>query len=87
MSYNCTANGAPDNVHVWTIDGIEIANNEEYTINTIMSDVSSFSELTILSVDAATNQGTFYCNVTNLGGSGEGELLVTGIIMQYCENQ
>ena len=78
VSYNCTANGAPDNVNVWMINGIEIANNAEYTINNTISDLSSFSELTILSVDAVTNQGTFYCVVTNLGGSSEDKLLVTG---------
>ena len=79
VSYNCTANGAPDNVHVWMINGIEIANNEQYTINTIISDLSSFSELIILSVDAAKDQGTIHCKVSNLGGSGEDEILVTGI--------
>ena len=78
VSYNCTVNGAPDNVHVWMINGIKIANNEQYTINTIISDLSSFSELIILSVDAAKNQGTIHCKVSNLGGSGEDEILVTG---------
>ena len=78
VTYNCTAQGEPSNVHVWMLNGMIIEDDNEYNITTEVLDTSSSSELTILNVNAAIHQGRYNCIVSNLGGFGENDILVTG---------
>ena len=79
VSYTCSAYGGPDNIFEWMINGMTIENNMQYTINTVVTSLtSSLSELTVISVNPAADQGSYSCSVSNAGGSGEDSIIVTG---------
>ena len=78
VSYNCTAEGGPNNAYTWIINGEIINDDDQYDIETIVLDIFSSSVLTVISVDAARDQGTYRCIVSNIGGTGEDSLNVTG---------
>ena len=79
LNLTCTAEGGPDNVHVWSLDGIKLQDGDyDITIVTNVYSTSSESILMISSVDASVHKGLYECNVTNVGGSGNDTFLVTG---------
>ena len=81
VKYNCTAEGGPNNTYIWMKNGVAINDDDHHDIETIVLDTFSSSVLTVISVDAARDQGTYRCNVSNIGGTGEDSLYVTGIII------
>ena len=79
LNLTCTAEGGPDNVLMWSLDGIELKDGKyDVTIVTNVYSTSSESILMISSVDASVHKGLYECNVTNVGGSGNNSFLVTG---------
>ena len=78
VKYNCTAEGGPNNTYIWMKNGVIIDDDNRHNIETIVLDTFSSSVLTVISVDAARDQGTYRCNVSNVGGTGEDSLNVTG---------
>ena len=78
VKYNCTAEGGPNNTYIWMKNGVTIYDDDQHNIETIVLDTFSSSVLTVISVDAARDQGTYRCNVSNVGGTGKDSLNVTG---------
>ena len=80
VSYTCPAYGGPDNTFEWMINGetIEDGLPEFDIVTTMISLTSSLSELTVISVNPAADQGSYSCIVSNVGGSGEDSIIVTG---------
>ena len=86
VKYNCTAEGGPNNTYIWMKKGVVIDDDNQHNIETIVLDTFSSSVLTVISVDAARDQGTYNCSVSNTGGTGEDSLIVTGnseFFLQY----
>ena len=80
VSYTCSAYGGPDNTFEWMINGetIEDGLPEFDIVTTMINLTSSLSELTVISVNPAADQGSYSCIVSNVGGSGEDSIIVTG---------
>ena len=63
FNLTCSAQGGPNNVHQWTHDNADVL-----SITSSSSDTMSKSVLRVTSVDAATHQGIYTCNVSNMAG-------------------
>ena len=80
LKLTCTAEGGPNNEHIWMLNG-EVINDRDglFQITTVINKTSSVSMLSVSSIDAATHQGMYECNVTNMAGSDKDTLNVTGL--------
>ena len=68
FNLTCTAQGGPNNYHQWTLDGTGVMETGVLSITSSSSDTESESILLVTSVDAATHQGIYTCNVSNMAG-------------------
>ena len=68
FNLTCSAKGGPNNVHQWTRNGTVVIQTGVSSITSSTSDTESKSVLRVTSVDAATHQGIFTCNVSNMAG-------------------
>ena len=68
FNLTCSAEGGPNNVHQWTLDGTGVMQTGVLSITSSTNDTESKSVLRVTSVDAATHQGIFTCNVSNMAG-------------------
>ena len=81
LNLTCSAEGGPNNEHIWMLNG-EVINDGDglFQITTVfINRTSSVSMLSVSSIDAATHQGMYECNVTNVAGSDKDTLNVTGL--------
>ena len=74
LNLTCTAEGGPDNIYEWILNGARLEGSEAVSI---ISTANS-SILSIGSVDAASHKGTYMCNVTNPEGFDQDTQVVTG---------
>ena len=75
LNLTCTAEGGPNNIYEWILNGAKL---EESEVISITSKADS-SILSVGSVDAASHKGTYTCNVTNADGSDQDTQTVTGM--------
>ena len=68
FNLTCTAQGGPNNYHQWTLDGTVVMETGVLSITSSSSDTESESILLVSNVDAATHQGIYTCNVSNMAG-------------------
>ena len=61
----CTAQGGPNNTHIWTVNGLPLSDTSEFMISTITYDNSSQSTISVASANASTHSGIYICSVSN----------------------
>ncbi len=65
LELTCQAQGGPDNVFRWTLNGEDVQANDVISIVTILQDSFGNSTLTVSSVNAIEHKGNYTCQVMN----------------------